>query len=67
MQIMSEKKIIVLEIGYDNTSESPKDEILKYLDGRFSETGYRIKRSGQKPGCNDIGLMIVHADIDSGI
>lgn len=63
MKVISEKKLIKIEIAYDNTSHDGRVSVLDYLDKRFGEIGYSIKRSGPKPGCNGIGLIIAHADI----
>lgn len=70
MNIISEEKVIVLRIEYDNSEGSTdRDKIYEYLDAQYTPSGYRATRSG--PHSNptkralDLGLMIVHADAPS--
>ena len=63
MNVISEKEFIELRVEYDNTKIRPRKETIEYLDKRFGESGYCIKRGGPKHDDQSTGLIIAHADI----
>ena len=63
MQIISETKVLILNIEYQNDRDATeRRKVIEYLDERFGKARYSIKRMGPKDNNIGRGLMTIHVD-----
>ena len=64
MKILSEKKVLLVKIKYDNTMDG-RAVALDYLDDKYGQTNWGIRRLGPIPTNEHSreGLLIAEVDI----
>jgi hypothetical protein len=64
MKILSEKKVLMLEIEYSNhRGHDERHEVFDWLDKTYGELKWKTRRSGPSEKNFTIGYMVVEVEV----
>ncbi len=61
MKVISEKKVLLLEIEYSMKTGSGRQKVFDWLDEKYGQLKWRSRRSG--PTSNGKGLVVAEVEI----